>query len=500
MTIQRSSQAAPDPSFDPAVSEPPGPEVMHFGQPRGFWSLAFTEIWERFSYFGLQVTLTFYLVYSLAEGGLNLAPATAVSIVGAYGGSVYLSQLIGAWLADRLLSARVGVLAGAAVIMLGHISLGVIPGIAGLAIGLSCIALGTGALKTNIATIVGTLYDGRARTDRDAGFSYFVLALNIGVIAGPLLTGFLQSRYGFHIAFLAAAIGMFFALVQFCFAFRTLPPAARMVRNPIDPRRLPVVAVGVVVAIAALAALFLFRIVTEENMTYAVGVLIVVVVVGYFAMMLRTSATSTAEKTRMVGYLPMWVAQALFYGLLLQVFTTIPLFVTERVDLNVGGWRIPEGWFSIVGSVALAIVLILMATVWKNSALGRLSASRKYALALAIVGVSYLLLLLTEGSPGRTVPPLLIVACLVVAGVSEVLVAPVSLSLITSIAPERFQSQAVALSILSLGAGASLAGVLGILYTKISTAAFFGINGMLGLVGALVLLYFARPINTAMAQ
>lgn len=468
-------------------------------QPRGLWNLAFTEIWERFSYYGLQVALTYYLVDSLADGGLALDPATAVSIVGAYGGSVYLSQIIGAWLADRMLAPRTGVLCGAIIIMSGHICLGLIPGMTGLAAGLGLIALGTGALKTNIATIVGILYDGRDRIERDAGFSYFFLAINIGVIAGPVLTGFLQSRWGFQIAFLAAAIGMFLALVQYGATFRTLPAATAVVKNPISPKRLAAVAVGAVGIITIVALLFRIRVITGANMNYFVGLLIVIVVVSYFAVMLRTDAISPSEKRRVRGYIPMWVAEAVFYGLLLQIFTTVPLFVTNRVNLDVGGWIIPEAWFSIVGSVALVIVLALMASVWKDSAVGRLSSSMKFAVALFMIGASYLLMLFSEFSPGRTVSPLLIAFCLIVAGVSEVLVGPVSFSLITRIAPERFRSQSVALTVLTLGAGSSLAGVLAVLYTKIPAAAFFCLNGILGLLGALLLVAAARKIDRAMA-
>lgn len=468
-------------------------------QPRGLWNLAFTEIWERFSYYGLQVALTYYLVDSLADGGLALDPATAVSIVGAYGGSVYLSQIIGAWLADRMLAPRTGVLCGAIIIMSGHICLGLIPGMTGLAVGLGLIALGTGALKTNIATIVGILYDGRDRIERDAGFSYFFLAINIGVIAGPILTGFLQSRWGFQIAFLAAAIGMFLALVQYSATFRTLPAAAAVVKNPISPQRLAAVAVGAAGVIAIVALLFRIRVITDANMNYFVGLLIVIVVASYFAVMLRTDTISPSEKRRVRGYIPMWVAEAVFYGLLLQIFTTVPLLVTDRVDLDVGGWTIPQAWFSIVGSVALVIVLPLMASVWKDSAVGRLSSPMKFAVALSVVGASYLLMLFSEFSPGRTVSPLLIAFCLIVAGVSEVLVGPVSFSLITRIAPERFRSQSVALTVLTLGAGSSLAGVLAVLYTKIPAAAFFCLNGILGLLGALLLAAAARKIDTAMA-
>ena len=129
-----------------------------FGQPRPLATLFGVETWERFSFYGMQGILLIYLYYSAAEGGLGLDQTVAAGIVGAYGGGVYLATVLGAWVADRLLSSERVLFVSAAVVMVGHIALALLPGFAGVAVGLICIALGSGGLKATATSIVGTLY------------------------------------------------------------------------------------------------------------------------------------------------------------------------------------------------------------------------------------------------------------------------------------------------------------------------------------------------------
>lgn len=468
--------------------------------PRGFWSVTLTEFWERFSYYGLQGILTYYLLYSLADGGLELSPTTAISIVGAYGGAVYLSQVMGAWIADRLLAQRTTILVGGSIIMVGHISLALVPGTTGLFIGLAAIAIGTGLLKTNVSALVGTLYGGRSRVDRDAGFSYFYMGVNTGAVLGPLLTGFAQVTWGFHLAFGLAAIGMFFGLVQFLLRYRDLPEASRVVFNPIRPSAFAAVVAGAAVAIGVCAALFGAGIIHSDNLNLVVGGVIIAVAVYGFGRILATRSVTASEKRRIRGYLPMWVAEAVYMGLLLQIFTTIPLLVTARVDLTVGNWEIPEAWFSFVGTIALVVTLWFMGSIWKNSRVGRLTPTNKFSFGLAMIGFAYLLMVLTELTPGRTVSPWFIALCLAIAGASELFVSPIGMSLITSIAPEKFRSQAVALKILTLGVGSTISAVLGTLYTSMSSIGFFCMVGAIGIVSALLLRLVRRPIEAMLGM
>nr|WP_306427888.1 MULTISPECIES: oligopeptide:H+ symporter [unclassified Brevibacterium] len=465
-------------------------------QPRNFWNLSFTEAWERFSYYGLQGVLTYYLLYNTTDGGLGLTNTTAVSIVGAYGGSLYLAQLLGAWLADRLITARHLVLTGAIIITSGHLCLALIPGITGLITGLTCIAIGTGLLKTNITSLIGVLFTGWNRTHRDAGFSYYYLAMNIGAIAGPLLTGWLQSSLGFHYAFGLAAIGMTIALTQYCIRMHTLPATADTIPNPIDAhallRRAGITAIAVCLIIAAIAS----GIIDANNLNWAVGAVIALCVTGYFTLMLRSPDIDGAERTRVAGYLPLWLGETLYYGLWLQLFTTVPLIVSEHVDLSVGGWDFPVAWFSVVGEVALVLVIPLLAGArWRSGRLGALGPAHKFTIGFALIGVAYLMMWPAAGAGDHAVSVWWILLCLIVAGVSEAFVGPIGFSVVAEVAPARFATQLVALKILCLGAGSTLSALFALLYTAVPATVFFPIIGAVAAAACALLLTGDRPLR-----
>ncbi|GAA2179028.1 peptide MFS transporter [Leucobacter tardus] len=464
-------------------------------QPTGFWNLALVEMWERFSYYGLQAVLAYYLIFPVVDGGLALDPTVAVSIVGAYGGCLYLAQLLGAWLADRVAPARHLVLTGAIVITCGHLALALLPGTPGVAAGLSCIAVGTGLLKTNITSIIGVLFGGWPRGARDAGFSYFYLSINLGAIFGPLATGWLQSSAGFHWAFGAAAVGMSIALVQYVVRMRALPPETAVVPNPI--RRAGLIAAVGWGAIGALVlgVLIAFGVVRAHNLSTVVGIVIAAAAAAYFTVMLRSRHLERAERMRVRGYLPMWLAETLYYGFYLQLFTTVPLIVSTRVDLDLGGWTFPEGWFAVIGTVALVLVIPLVAGTWKERWIGRLPPIQKFAIGFGGIGLAYLLLISIVFVPGRNVSPWLMVIALVIAGVSEVFVGPIGFSVVTRIAPERFATQLVALKILTLGAGSTLSAMFATLYTRLPEQVFFPVIGGGAVLAGAVLLLAARPLH-----
>ncbi len=467
-------------------------------QPKHFWNLAFTELWERFSYYGLQAVLTYYLIYTVTEGGLGLSETVAVSVVGAYGGTLYLSQLLGAWLADRLISARRLVFSGAVVITAGHLSLALLPGVPGLALGLVLIALGTGLLKTNITSIVGMLFSGWSRTARDAGFSYFYLSINLGAIFGPLSTGWLQSNVGFHWAFGLAALGMTAALIQYSVRMRALPSESDFVPNPVSRPGLVKAGLGALVFAIVVAALVAAGIITAANLNYAVGILIGAAALIYFTTILRSKHIDESARTRVAGYVPMWLGEALYYGFYLQLFTTVPLIITDRVDLSIGGWSIPEAWFSVVGTIALVLIIPVLATRWKQRGIGRLRPSAKFPLGFWTIGVAYLLMLLTTLSTGKDISPFFIAVCLIIAGISEVFVGPIGFSVVTRIAPERFKTQLVALKILTLGAGSTISGLLATMYTVVPAVAFFLVVGGTAVVAGLLLWWGSARIEAAL--
>src|SRR5712664_3677893 len=268
------------------------PSRGFFGHPWGLSTLFFTEMWERFSYYGLRPLLVFFMSAALAEGGFNIPRDQATAIVGIYGASVYLASLPGGWIADRLFGLRRAIMVGAVLISCGHISIS----LSSLAhtkvpffLGLILIVMGTGLLKPNISAIVGDLYpEGGAR--RDAGFSIFYMGINVGAFFGQIVTGLLGEKFGWHFGFGAAGLGMLIGLATFALlAKKTLGSLGlEPTRHPdpvVQARRLRtiklIMAVGLsililVIILAAIGILPLNPQVIGGYMTYVlVGVAVV---------------------------------------------------------------------------------------------------------------------------------------------------------------------------------------------------------------------------------
>ncbi len=274
-----------------------------FGQPRSLANIFGVEMWERFSFYGMQGILLIYLYYSAEQGGLGIDQATAAGIVGAYGGAVYLSTILGAWLADRLFGSERVLFWSAVVIMAGHIALALLPSYAGVIVGLLgllFVAVGSGGLKANATRIVGTLYD-EHDSRRDAGFSLFYLGINLGAFFGPLLTGLLQSTLGFHWGFGLAAVGMAIGLIQYSLGRKRLPDAAREVPNPLPAGRYPLV-IGIgVVGIIVIVALVLSGAINAINLALWVIGITIVAAIAYFVVILGSRPSRCSSPTRRSG-------------------------------------------------------------------------------------------------------------------------------------------------------------------------------------------------------
>lgn len=466
------------------------------GLPRGVWSMAFTELWERYSFYGLQGILSFYLLYSLAEGGLEIPAAAAAGIVGAYGGSVYLAQLLGAWFGDRLISPKTMVLIGAIVITGGHVVLAFVPGLGGLGAGLILIVLGTGALKTNITSIVGFIVDGREQHDRDVSFSYFYMAINIGAVVGPLSTGFVQNQFGFHWGFGLAAVGMAGALIQYLLSMGRLPERAEIVHNPLPKKQLPFVA-GI--AVAAIIIVFWASssgVLRAENLSSLTTILALVAAAAYFATMGSSRRVTRDEKRRVMGYLPLFLFSGIYFGLLFQKFTAISILITERINLQIGNWSFPVAWITTVSPLAAVLVTPLIARLWMKLGDRQPSAVTKFGIGLLQIGFAYAFLMVISETTGNAYIPLaLILLFMALAGSSEVFVGPIGLSLATKIGPQAFKSQMVGLNFLTLALGSSLSGLLGQLFTAIDAAQYFTLVSATGLVLGAVLIAVRKPLG-----
>jgi POT family proton-dependent oligopeptide transporter len=468
-----------------------------FGHPIGLANLFGVELWERFSFYGMLTILGYYLYYTVTDGGLELPKATATGIVGAYGGLVYLSTVLGGWIADRLLGMERTVFYGGVVVMCGHIALAIVPGLAGVAVGLVLVALGSGALKANASSLLGTLYEkGDARCD--GGFTLFYLGINLGAFIGPLITGLLQTRAGFHYGFGAAAIGMALGLVQYVAFRRNLGTHGRTVPNPLPRSAIGWIIGVIVVALVVIVVSFTTGLVRLSNLSQVTTGVIVAASVTYFVVMLTSSKVAATERTRVRAFIPLFIANAVFWSLFQQIFTVLAVYSDERMNWSIFGWTAPSSWIGSIEPVWIIVLSPLFAIMWTRLGNRAPTTPRKFAYGVIGMGLAFLLFLPVSGTTGKAVPALLVVGIMAVFAVSELLLSPIGLSVTTKLAPEAFRAQMMALYFFSVGLGTSMSGVLARYYDPAHEFAYFGIIGAVAIVAGVVVFAIAPWISSLM--
>ncbi|PYY64738.1 MFS transporter [Curtobacterium sp. MCPF17_003] len=468
------------------------PGRTFFGQPFELSTPFAVELWERFSFYGMQGIVLIYMYYTVTQGGLGIDKGIAAGIMGAYGGAVYLFTIIGAWIADRLIGADRTLFGSAIVVMLGHIALALVPGVAGVGVGLVLIALGSGGLKATATTIVGGLYS-REDPRRDAGFSLYYLGVNLGAFFGPLLTGLLQSSLGFHWGFGLAAVGMAAGLVQYAIRRKKLPEVVRHVANPVDRRRLPLIGAGVVVALVVIVVAVLTGLLNVGNLPTVVVAVVVLATIGYFVVILSSGITRD-ERSRVFAFIPLFIGSAVFWSLYQQQFTVVTVYSDERLDRSLFGWEMPVSWVQSINPVFIIVLSGVFAALWTKLGDRQPSTPTKFALGTGIMGLAFLLFLPFTGSGENGTPLLALVGILLVFTLAELLLSPVGQSVATKLAPPKFQTQMVALFFLSVSLGTAVTGVLSRYYDPANEAPYFTILGLVAVVVGVVLLLLAKPV------
>jgi len=481
-----------------ATAEPDAPAGRgFFGQPWALASLFGVEMWERFSFYGMQGILLIYLYYSTTEGGVGLSEGVAAGIVGAYGGAVYLATILGAWLADRVIGPERTLFYSAWVVMAGHIALALVPGLTGVGIGLALVALGSGGVKANATALVGTLYaEGDER--RDAGFSLFYMGINLGALVGSLLTGVLQQQWGFHVGFGLAAVGMALGLVQYTFGRRGLPETTHHVPDPLGRGQARPYVAALVVGVALVVLLCLVGVVTAARLPNIVIGLSVVAAVAYFAVMLASRQITAVERMRVWAMVPMFVASAVFWSLYQQQFTVVTIYSDQRLDREILGWTMPVSWVQSINPVYIIVLAGVFAALWTKLGSRQPSTPVKFGLGTLVMGLAFWAFLLMPAGEG-SVPLLALAGILLVFTVAELLLSPVGLSLATKLAPERFQNQMVALFFLSVALGTAMSGRLAAYYDPAHEGPFFWWVGAAAVAVGLVMILAKRPISRLMA-
>jgi len=431
-----------------------GDDRGFFGHPRGLSTLFFTEMWERFSYYGMRAFLILYMVAPASAGGLGFADADAASIYGTYTGSVWAMAILGGLVADRVLGQYRSALAGGVVIALGHFALAfkALPFFYG---GLTLIAIGTGLLKPNVSTLVGSLYeDGDPR--RDAGFSIFYMGINLGASIGPIIAGYLAQRVNWHIGFACAGVGMTFGVVQYILGRGRLQAAVdRLAKKP-----RPVNSGGGSVAFTA------------------------------------------AEWKRMGAIVIFFLVASLFWGAYEQAGSTLNLFADRYTRLDMFGVSFPSSWFQSVPPIFVILLAPVFAWLWIRLGSREPSVPAKFAIGVLFMGLAFLILVpagaTAQSAAGVRVSPWWLIAAYGVSELGELCVSPVGLSVVTKLAPARILGLMMGVWFLSNAAGNKLAGWAASFFSTTPLVTLFGVVAGVLVVASLVMFVLVNPIRRLM--
>lgn len=485
------------------------PEKTFFGHPRALSTLFFVEMWERFSYYGMRALLVLYLVQPLTDQnpGLGIDDGVAKAIYGSYAGLVYLTPVAGGWIADRLIGLRRAVLYGGIVIAAGHFLMAV-PTQGTFWLGLVAIALGTGLLKPNISGMVGKLYT-EGDDKRDAGFSLFYMGINIGSFAAPLVCGGLGQQYDWHLGFGVAGVGMTLGLVQYAIGRRGLHGIGDQPDMPAtdaERRSMWVIAGIVVVLLAALVGLFsLLGQSSVTAVTSSVTVFILLVPIWYFWRVLRTSRESDDPRARpkVTAFIWLFLGAAVFWMIFEQSGSTLSLFADNVTNLAVSsGFSIPASWLQSINPMFIVIFAPVFSAIWLRWGERAPRTPVKFALALLIVGASFLLLIIPMSAyqdDGTKATVWWLVGVYLLQTWGELLLSPNGLSATTRLAPQGALGQFLALWFLATSVGTTVGGQIAAA-TSSDPVLSFAVCGGMAVAFGVVMFTAVRRINALMGE
>ncbi|VTS25687.1 di-/tripeptide transporter [Streptococcus pseudoporcinus] len=480
-----------------------------FGHPRGLSTLFFTEMWERFSYYGMRAILLYYMYYSVSQGGLGFDKVTAASIMAIYGSLVYLSSIIGGYISDRILGSRKSVLYGGILIMLGHIALATPFGKTALFVSIALIILGTGFLKPNVSDMVGGLY-GEKDLRHDAGFSIFVFGINLGAFIAPAIVGYLGQEINFHLGFSLAAIGMFFGLVQYVRdgkkylsedSLHPTDPLSDAEKQDLKKKSL----MATILVVLLVIILKLLNLLTINSIISIFTFIAIVIPIYYFFKILSSQKISKTERSRVWAYIPLFIASILFWSIEEQGSVVLALFADDQTRLyfNLFGQHInfPSSYFQSINPLFIMLYVPFFAWIWAKLGNKQPSSPKKFAYGLIAAGLSFVWMMLPGmlfGVHAKVSPMWLIVSWAIVI-VGEMLISPIGLSVTTKLAPKAFQAQMMSIWFLSNASAQAINAQIVKFYTPGNEVAYYGIVGTITIVFGFLLFFYVPRIDKLMA-
>ncbi|WP_020648138.1 peptide MFS transporter [Solimonas variicoloris] len=451
-------------------------EKTWLGHPRGLATLFFTEMWERFTYYGMRAILVFFLAAAATEinPGLGLTREEAGAIYGLYTGAVYLFSLPGGWIADRLIGSRRAVFWGGLFIAAGNFALA-IPGPAALFfVGLAIIVVGVGLLKPNVSALVGTLYEGNADVRRDAGFSIFYMGINLGAAIAPFVVGAIGENWSWRLGFGAAGVFMLGGVIQYRLTEHYLGSGGLAPAGTPEQRRagwrLLAIAVVALLAVAAVLASGLVP-VGPSDLAKMAGVAMAAVAIGFFGYMLLFADLTRIERGRVAVIAILFLSSATFWAGFEQAATSLNLFAQDYTDRALLGAWFPSGehpasWYQAANPVYIILFAPFFAALWVR--LGRRNldpaAPAKFGLALIQMGLGFIVIMFAAQlcvTSGAKVAPTWLLLTYLLHTTGELCLAPVGMSNVTRLAPPRYVGQLMGTWFLGLAVGNLAAGLIG---------------------------------------
>jgi POT family proton-dependent oligopeptide transporter len=492
-----------------------------FGHPRGLSTLFFTEMWERFSYYGMRALLILFMTAGLEAGGLGMDSTTAGAVYGLYTFGVYALALPGGWIADRLIGQRRAVLYGGILIALGHYSLA-IPSTATFFPGLLLIVLGTGLLKPNISAIVGDLYAEKGPR-RDAGFSIFYMGINTGAFAGPLICSWLgEPREGvtwvnWHYGFGAAGVGMTFALVQYVLGQRHLQGKGELKEDSAQPARLATARrqfgfglAGILTLIALMVTLSAVNLLPISLVGFAESVFYVVTAIffAYFTFVIAFVCRDPIERQRTTVCLILCLGAALFWSGFEQAGSSMNLFARDLTDRTIFGTEITAGTLQAINPLFIILLAPVVGSLWVWLGARNPSMAVKFGMGLVLLGVGFLVMMwgssfLSEGKIGMQ----WLVVTYFFHTVGELALSPVGLSSITKLSPSRLVGQMMGMWFMGAAIGNLVAGLVTRFLPESETVeaamqngvTLFGSVAAFAIIAGLLFIAFSKPIRKMQA-
>ncbi len=446
--------------------------------PKALYTLFATEMWERFSYYGMRALLTLYLTAELANGGFGLNRQESLTLYAIFTGLVYLTPILGGWVADKFLGKRKTVYIGGLVMAVGQFllaasafmahSLDPVTRLFVFNFGLGVLIIGNGFFKPNISTIVGDFYDDNDPR-KDSAFNIFYMGINLGAILGPFIAGALGENVSWGWGYLSAGIGMILGVLwmkarEATLEDKGLPPNTPEGKLVLDRKDwCDIIVYAVALVVATLAIVFVWGLLPDnvaDIITY-VGF-----AVGFLGLMyIIFQGTNGAEEwTRMIVILILAFFNIAFWAGFEQAGGTMNLFAKENTDRLIFGWDMPATWFQNINPIAILIFAPIFSILWLKLDAMKFNPRTpiKFAIGLFLGAVAFWIM--TQASHaadgGNLVSPWWLVVVYVVLTLGELMLSPIGLSMITKLAPKKLVSVVMGLWMASFAAGNYLAGMM----------------------------------------